>query len=79
MILSSLMVFLFAIATDFSWAIYMRRVAAGKALSAAVWSVVIAACGAVTVVSYVQNRSLLLPMLAGYFVGTFVSVWRDTK
>ena len=70
-------VFWVAFAVDIAYAYYIRRAAQGKAWPAAWWSGLIALAGAFNVLAYTSDRRLLLPMVAGYILGTFVAVQRD--
>ena len=70
-------VFWVAFAVDIAYAYYIRRAAQGKAWPAAWWSGVIALAGAFNVLAYTSDRRVLIPMIAGYILGTFVAVKRD--
>ncbi len=62
---------------DVAYAYYIRRTAEGRAPPASLWSGVIAAAGAYNVVSYTEDIRLLVPMIAGYILGTYWTVRRD--
>lgn len=66
-------------ASDWCFTLYIRRASEGKAFPAALWSVLIVAFGAVNVISYTQNHVLLVPILTGYFAGTYFAVKYDHK
>ena len=72
-------VFALATASDICFTLYIRRSGEGRALAAAIWSGLIAAFGAFNVVSYIEDRRLLAPVIAGYFLGTYLAVRHDTK
>lgn len=69
-----ILVFLATAIADVFWTRYMRTVTAKKALAAALWSAGIIGLSAFTVVSYTSNHWLLVPAMAGAFVGTFFTV-----
>lgn len=58
---------------------YIRRTDQGKAFQAAIFSVSITIFSALITISYVENRVLLIPIAAGGFVGTFISVKMDRE
>lgn len=70
-------VFFVACVVDIAYAYYIRRTAEGKALSASFWSGGIAASGAFNILAYTADRRLILPMIAGYIVGTYWAVRKD--
>lgn len=71
---SSIAVFLTAVVVDLAWAIYIRRTAAGNALQAAHFSVVIMLAGAFNTFSFVKRPLLLLPIALGAWLGTYLVV-----
>ena len=77
--LRCIIVFLVAIISDFCYAFYIRRTSEGRAFNAAMWSVLIVASGIFNVLSYIENIWYLPPMLAGYFIGTYLAVSHDNK
>lgn len=60
--------------SDFVWAGYMGSVASGRALVAANWASLVIVLGAFVVVSYVQDKRLILPAAVGAWVGTYLGV-----
>lgn len=72
-----LMVCATAFAVDVAFTYYVRRAAEGKALSAAGWSGIIALFNAFNVVVYVEDQRLVVPLVIGYVLGTYVAVRQD--
>jgi hypothetical protein len=70
-------VFVAAFLVDVAYAYYIRRSAQGRAVPAALWSGGIALAGAYNVIAYTKDPRLLVPMLVGYVLGTYVAVKRD--
>ena len=68
-----LVVFLIMVAIDFAWAVYIKSLANGKHLKAALWSMFIAAAGGITVIGYIENHWLLIPAVIGGGIGTYCS------
>lgn len=60
--------------SDFIWAKYMASIADKSALVAANWSVLVIALGAFIVVSYVEDKRLILPACLGAWIGTYLAV-----
>lgn len=75
--LTWLFVFVITVGTESLWVFYIRRTDQGKAFQAAIFSVSITIFSALLTISYVENRMLLIPIAAGGFVGTFISVKMD--
>lgn len=74
MILEALATFALMFALDFAWAGYIKAVADGQAMRAAVLaSALMAITGAITL-SYVNNPWMLIPVALGAFAGTYASV-----
>lgn len=76
---TSLVVFSVSAVVDAVWAKYITTAASGKAFSAAIWSSLIVACGSFVTVQYVANRWMILPAIAGGFVGTYLMMKFGTK
>lgn len=68
----------FAIASDYAFTLYVRRAGEGRAVSAALWSCAIAIFGSLNVVSYVADHRLIVPMVLGYYLGTWLAVRHDS-
>jgi hypothetical protein len=74
LLLKGVVVFAATIVSDFVWAKYMASVAGGTPLVAANWSVLIIAIGAYLVVSYVDDKRLIVPACMGAWLGTYLAV-----
>jgi hypothetical protein len=72
--LKFLLVFLCVTATDACWAIYILRIAEKKALAASLWGSLISLLAAFTVVSYTEDHRLIVAMVIGAFVGTWLAI-----
>ena len=70
------LVFLAVAALDVAWARYTRAVGGRKATRAAVWAVAIYALGALVTIEYVREPWLLVPAVAGAFIGTWIGTVR---
>lgn len=70
----AIVVFFLSIALDWLWAKYIQSTSDGKRLAAATYSAMIAAWGGLLSIEYIANNWLLIPMVLGYFVGTYISV-----
>lgn len=66
------LVFVLTAFVDLAWAFYIRTLATDAGIKAAIWSSVIVLCGAFSMISYVEDRWMLLPAVAGAFVGTLL-------
>ena len=60
--------------SDFIWAKYMFAISTSDALGAASWAVCVIALGAYLVVSYVEDKRLVLPACIGAFIGTYLGL-----
>lgn len=60
--------------SDFIWAKYMSSVAQGASVVASLWSVLVIALGAYTVVSYVEDKRLVIAACIGAAIGTYLGV-----
>jgi len=69
-----LAVFLAMAVTDGVWAQWMTAVANHNALEAAFWTTGTIILGAFVVVSYVENKRLVLPAALGGAIGTYISM-----
>lgn len=76
-VLQGLLVFALSVAVDVFWTKYTLAVAAKQALRAAWWSAAIAGFGALTILSYMDDKRLLPFAVIGYFVGTYFAVKRE--
>lgn len=60
--------------SDFFWARYITRIAESSAIEASNWGVLVVLLGAFVVVSYVEDRRLILPACVGAWVGTYLGI-----
>lgn len=73
--LLALLVFAAAAAYDLSWARYLRAATEQRALPAAFWSVTVYAIGLIGLVGVLKVSGwLVVPEMAGLFVGTLLGV-----
>ena len=75
--LLSVVYFCSAFAIDWCWTKYIKRANAGEALPAAWWSVTIYGLSSINVLAFTKNPWLLIPMVLGYFMGTYYAVKHD--
>ena len=66
--------FFVMILLDVVWARYTKTVADGKSWQAACYAVGIMLGGAVTVIGYMSDPWMLIPLVLGSFLGTFFTV-----
>lgn len=59
---------------DICWALYFMKVTERKALQAGVWAIFIYLFGAISIYSFVQDKSLIIAALIGSFLGTYATV-----
>jgi len=59
---------------DVVYTYYLRCVADNNVLGASFWSVACYILGSVAVMNYTTNHWLVIPAIAGAFVGTFVGM-----
>lgn len=67
-------VFIATVVSDFIWAKYMVAIADRRDVVAANWAVLVIAIGAFLVVSYVEDRRLIIPAVIGAWIGTYLAV-----
>ena len=60
--------------SDFIWAKYIATVASKDSFSAATYGVIVVVLGAYIVVSYVEDKRLIIPAAIGAFIGTYYGV-----
>jgi hypothetical protein len=65
--------------TDAVWAKYMIAVADKRALQSGIYSSLIMILGGVVVLSYTEDRRMLLAAVLGAFVGTYFTVRLENK
>lgn len=59
--------------------LFTRRTAEGRASSAAIYHTIISASAAFGTLLYVAHAQLVLPLLVGCWLGTYVSVRLDAR
>jgi hypothetical protein len=74
--LQAVVVFVAVTAADYAWTKYMMHVASKHPHRAAMWNTLIYSFGSITVISYTENRWLLIPALLGAYLGTWYAVRR---
>lgn len=72
--MSWIIAFLSMAALDFIWAKYTKAATDHRALAAANLSAALVACNVVVTLGYVTNVWLIVPTLAGAWVGTYWGV-----
>lgn len=75
----AVLIFILSTSMDYLWVYYMTCVESHKAIRAATSGVMIHAIAALAVINYVSDWKYLLFLLAGSWVGTFVSVKHKEK
>ena len=73
-ILMALLCFVLAFTTDWCWTKYIKRASDGNAPWAAFWSVFIYGLGSAGTYIFIHNPWQIIPMMAGYYFGTFYAV-----
>ena len=59
---------------DFVWAKYISSIATIQPIVAANWSVLVVFLGAYVVVSYVEDRRMIIPAAIGAWIGTYYGI-----
>jgi uncharacterized membrane protein YhaH (DUF805 family) len=72
--LSAIVVFTVMFALDIVWARYTMSASRERAIEASVWASLIIVLSSIVTISYVSNPWLILPAVAGAFVGTYVGI-----
>jgi len=70
----SILVFFAMAITDAVWARWMNAVANHNALEASFWTTGTILLGAFVVVSYVEDKRLVIPAALGGAIGTYISM-----
>ncbi len=79
MILTGVLIFLLCLINDFLAVLFVRRVAAGRALQASLCAVGIEIIAFITILAWVQSAWFLFPACGGVFLGTYIMVKYDSK
>lgn len=74
-----LVVFALVAGLDYLWAAYITFTAQGKPFRASFAAAFLTAMSAVVTLSYVEDRTLVLPAIFGAFAGTYLHVRRSAK
>jgi hypothetical protein len=67
-------VFLLSFMVNCFYALYVLNVSNGKILFAAIFGECVVLCGALITINYIKDNLLLIPLIAGGFLGTLLSV-----
>lgn len=78
-VLLYLLVGLAALALDFIWAEYVSWVGKKNALMASVYATLIYVVGSAITYTFIQNWTVFFPAAIGSFIGTYISVERNSK
>jgi len=78
-ILQSIIAFTLTATAEFLWVLWMRRTAQGKALSSAIFGAILWLMGAGVILSYVENKWMLIPAVLGSFISGYFTVKFDVK
>jgi hypothetical protein len=73
-ILQFILVFIAMTIADVCWTLYFISVDERKSVTAGIWGSAIYLCGAFGVLSYTENKSLIIAAVLGSFVGTYLTV-----
>jgi hypothetical protein len=71
---SAVIVFVVMFALDIAWARYTMSASKEKEIEASVWASLILVFSSIVTIGYVSNPWLILPAVAGAFVGTYVGI-----
>lgn len=69
-----LLVLLLMTIADICWTYYFIKIEERKSISAGIWGALIYICGAFTITSYMEDKSLIIAAIIGSFLGTYISV-----
>jgi hypothetical protein len=59
---------------SYTWATSVQAISNKKAMKAALWSSALSLAGAVSIISFTENRWLIIPAVIGGAIGTYLSV-----
>jgi uncharacterized protein YqgC (DUF456 family) len=68
------LVFITMTIADVCWALYFIKINELKSISAGIWGSAIYICGAFGILSYTEDRTLIIPAIIGAFLGTYLTV-----
>jgi hypothetical protein len=69
-----ILTFLSAFVSDICWTFYFLKVSQHKAIASGLWAVATIALGAFVTISFIDDRTLIIPSLLGAFLGTAMTV-----
>ena len=69
-----ILVFIAMAVADVCWTYYFIKIDERKSIAAGIWGSLIYICGAFGVLSYTENKTLIIPAVLGAFVGTYITV-----
>jgi hypothetical protein len=72
--MSHLIVFAATFALDFIWALYTLAMVARDPLTSGVYAAAIILLGGIAAIGYTKNKWLLIPAVAGAFLGTVAAM-----
>lgn len=59
---------------DVCWTYYFIKIEERRSVAAGLWGIGIYLCGAFTIMSYMEDRSLVVAAMIGSFIGTWATV-----
>jgi hypothetical protein len=59
---------------DVCWAYYFIKIEERKSVAAGIWGSAIYICGVFGVLSYTEDKTLIIPAVLGAFVGTYLTI-----
>ena len=77
--LQFILVFIAMGIADVCWTNYFIKIDERKSISAGIWGSAVYLCGAFGVLSYTEDRSLIIAAVLGSFVGTYLTVEHKKK
>jgi hypothetical protein len=79
MILNFILILLAAICVDVLWTYYIRRVAQGKAVQAAIYAGLVYGNTVFITIMYTDNHWLGIAVIIGSIIGTYLAVKWDVR
>jgi hypothetical protein len=73
-ILHFILVFIAMALADVCWTYYFIKIEERKSVAAGIWGSAIYICGVFGVLSYTEDRTLIIPAVLGAFVGTYLTI-----
>ncbi len=73
-------IFIAMFVTDVCWTLYFIKLEARRGIAAGLYAGIIYLLGAITVKNYVEDFTLIMPAIAGSFLGTWLTIeWKKRK